>query len=145
MPTVILFYLVYNIVYALVSYPAARLSDRIGRKKLLVLGYLFYGLVYLGFAVNHSSSVFWLLFGIYGLYIGFTEGVEKALIADVAPVNLRATVIGLHATLVGIGLLPASLLAGILWKFIGPAAPFYFGGAMGIFASIGLGVILREI
>ena len=145
MPTVILFYLAYNIVYALVSYPAARLSDRIGRKKLLVLGYFFYGLVYLGFAVNHSSSMFWLLFGIYGLYIGFTEGVEKALIADVAPVNLRATVIGLHATLVGIGLLPASLLAGMLWKFIGPAAPFYFGGVMGISASIGLGVVLRGI
>jgi len=145
MPTVILFYLVYNIVYALISYPAARLSDRIGRKKLLVLGYLFYGLVYLGFAVNHSSSMFWLLFGIYGLYIGFTEGVEKALIVDVAPEDLRATVIGLHATLVGIGLLPASLLAGILWKFIGPAAPFYFGAVMGISASIGLGVVLRGI
>ena len=145
LPQVILFYLVYNIIYALVSYPAARLSDRIGRKKLLVWGYLFYGLVYLGFAVNHSSSMFWLLFGIYGLYIGFTEGVEKALIADVAPADLRATVIGLHATLVGIGLLPASLLAGILWKFIGPAAPFYFGGVMGISASIGLGVVLRGI
>ena len=145
LPTVILFYLVYNIVYALISYPAARLSDRIGRKKLLVWGYLFYGLVYLGFAVNHSSGMFWLLFGIYGLYIGFTEGVEKALIADVAPVDLRATVIGLHATLVGIGLLPASLFAGILWKFIGPAAPFYFGAIMGISASIGLGVVLRGI
>ena len=145
LPQVILFYLVYNIIYALVSYPAARLSDRIGRKKLLVWGYLFYGLVYLGFAVNHSSSMFWLLFGIYGLYIGFTEGVEKALIADVAPADLRATVIGLHATLVGIGLLPASLLAGILWKFIGPAAPFYFGAVMGISASIGLGVVLRGI
>jgi len=145
LPQVILFYLVYNLVYGLVSYPAARLSDRIGRKKLLVLGYLFYGLVYLGFAVNKSLNIFWFLFGIYGLYIGFTEGTEKALVADIAPVNLRATAIGLHATLVGIGLLPASLFAGILWKFLGPAACFYFGGFMGILASIGLWFILKGI
>ena len=107
-----------------------------------MLGYLFYGLVYLGFAVNNSLNNFWLLFGVYGLYIGFTEGVEKALVADIAPQDLRATAIGLHATLVGIGLLPASLLAGILWKFLGPAWTFYFGGFMGILASVGLWFIL---
>ncbi len=142
---VILFYLVYNIIYALFVYPAARLSDKIGRKKFLVIGYLFYGLVYLGFAVNKSTPVLWFLFGIYGLYMAFTEGVEKALVADIAPANLRATAIGLHATLVGIGLLPASLFAGILWRFFGQAAPFYFGGFMGIIASMGLWFILRGI
>lgn len=143
LPLVILFYLLYNITYAVVAYPAARLSDKIGRKKLLALGYLFYGLVYLGFALNNSLNNFWFLFGLYGLYIGFTEGVEKALIADIAPANLRATTIGLHATLVGIGLFPASLFAGMLWKFLGPASPFYFGGVMGILASIGLWFILK--
>jgi MFS family permease len=120
---VILFYLAYNIIYCIASYPASRLSDRIGRKKILVMGYFFYGLVYLGFAVNNSLHMYWLLFGIYGLYIGFTEGVEKALVADIAPEDLRATAMGLHATLVGIGLLPASLFAGMLWKFVGPAWP----------------------
>ncbi|MFZ2603769.1 MAG: MFS transporter, partial [Candidatus Omnitrophota bacterium] len=145
LPQVILFYLVYNIIYFLVSYPAGWLSDKIGRKKLLVLGYLFYGLVYLGFAFNNSLNMFWFLFGFYGLYMGFTEGVEKALVADIAPLNLRATTIGLHATLVGIGLLPASIFAGILWKFFGPQAPFYFGGFMGIFASIGLWFILKDL
>jgi len=142
---VILFYLVYNIIYCLAAYPASRLSDRIGRKKLLVSGYLFYGLVYLGFAVNNSLAMFWFLFGVYGLYIGFTEGVEKALVADIAPSKLRATAIGLHATLVGIGLLPASLFAGLLWKFLGSSAPFYFGGFMGIFASVGFWFILKGI
>ena len=142
---VILFYLAYNIFYALVAYPASRLSDRIGRKTLLVSGYLFYGLVYLGFALNKSIHNFWFLFGIYGLYIGFTEGVEKALIVDVAPVDLRATAIGLHASLVGIGLLPASLFAGILWKLWGASWPFYFGGVMGILASIGLWFILKDL
>ena len=142
---VILFYLVYNIVYFLTAYPASRLSDRIGRKKLLVLGYLFYGLVYLGFAINSSPNMLWFLFGVYGLYIGFTEVVEKALVADIAPAELRGTVIGLHATLAGIGLLPASLLAGGLWNFLGPAAPFYFGGFMGVFASVGFWFVLKGI
>ncbi len=142
LPQVILFYLVYNLVYGLFAYPASRLSDKIGRKKLLVLGYLFYGLVYLGFGINNSINNFWFLFGVYGLYSGFTEGVEKALVVDIAPQELRATAIGLHATLVGIGLLPASLLAGMFWKFLGPAWAFYFGGFMGISASIGLWFIL---
>lgn len=145
LPQVILFYLVYNIFYALVSYPASRLSDRIGRKKLLVLGYFFYGLVYLGFALNRSINNFWFLFGIYGLYIGFTEGVEKALIVDVTPLELRGTTLGLHASFVGIGLLPASLFAGMLWKFLGASWPFYLGGVIGILASIGLWFILKDI
>jgi MFS family permease len=143
--TVILMYLVYNIVYGLFAYPAARLSDRIGKKKILVAGYLFYGLVYLGFGAFTSSNMLWLLFGVYGLYIGFTEGVEKALVADIAPQDLKATAIGLHATLVGVGLLPASLLAGLLWKFFGPAAPFYFGGVMGVVSSVGLWFILKGL
>ncbi len=143
--TVILMYLVYNIVYVLFAYPAAWFSDRIGKKKILVAGYLFYGLVYLGFGAFTSSNMLWLLFAVYGLYIGFTEGVEKALVADIAPQDLKATAIGLHATLVGIGLLPASLLAGLLWKFFGPAAPFYFGGVMGVISSVGLWFILKGL
>jgi MFS family permease len=145
LPTVILMYLVYNIVYVFFAYPAAWLSDKIGKKKILVAGYLFYGLVYLGFGAFTSTSMLWILFGVYGLYIGFTEGVEKALVADIAPQDLKATAIGLHATLVGIGLLPASVLAGFLWKIFGPAAPFYFGGVMGVVSSIGLWFILKGL
>lgn len=143
--TVILLYFVYNAIYCIAAYPASRLSDKIGRRKLLVLGYLFYGLVYLGFAINASVHNLWFLFGIYGLYIGFTEGTEKALITDIAPPELRATAIGLHATLAGIALLPASLLAGLFWNFFGASAPFYFGGFMGIIASAGFWFILRGL
>lgn len=139
---VLLLYLAYNVVYAIVSYPAGRLSDIIGRKKLLVWGYVFYGVVYLGFALTNDPRVLWGLFSLYGIYIGLTEGVEKALITDVAPEHLRATMIGLHATLVGIGLFPASFLAGILWNHFGPAAAFYFGGITGILAAVGLMLVL---
>ena len=139
--TVILMYLVFNIVYTLVSWPAGRLSDRVGRKPLLVAGYATYGLVYLGFAMLAPSAL-WGLFGVYGLYIALTEGVEKALVADMAPRDLRATLIGLHATFTGLGLLPASLLAGVLWQTFGAAAPFYFGGAMGGLAALALLVLI---
>lgn len=139
---ILLLYLAYNISYAVLSYPAGRLSDFIGRKALLVTGYLWYGLVYLGFALVNSTWQMWVLFVAYGFYVAMTESVEKALVTDIAPVHLRATLIGMHATLVGLGLLPASLLAGFLWDILGPSAPFYLGGALGIIASLGLLILL---
>lgn len=141
--TVLLLYLVYNTVYALSSYPAGRLSDFIGRRTVLVAGYLFYGLIYLGFAFAAKSAYFWYLFGAYGFYAAFTEGVEKAFIAEIAPKDQRATFLGLHATLVGIGLLPASILAGFFWTAFGPQAPFFLGAALGLTAALGLAIILK--
>lgn len=142
---VILLYLVYNLVYALVSYPAGRLSDILGRRTLLVMGYLFYALVYLGFALVTEKQMLWYLFVTYGLYTGVTEGVEKALVTDIAPTDQKATMMGLHATLVGIGLLPASLLAGALWKWFGPSVTFYFGAVTGILAAAGLLAVLGQL
>ncbi len=133
---IILLYLVYNIVYAFVSYPAGIISDKIGRKKILVMGYFFYGLVYFGFAFAAAKLSIWILFALYGLYIGLTEGIEKAFISDVAPTDKKATIIGLHATIVGIGLFPASFLAGILWTQLGPAAPFIMGGITGVLSAV---------
>lgn len=139
---VILLYLTFNVVYTAVSYPAGRISDRVGRRLVLVAGYAVYGLVYLGFGLAREPAAVSALFPLYGIYIGLSEGVEKALVADLAPRHLRATAIGLHATLVGIGLFPASLLAGWLWTAFGPAAPFYFGGALGLSASAALFAVL---
>jgi MFS family permease len=141
-PTVLLLYLFYNLVYGILSFPIGRLSDKIGRKTILVIGYLIYGVVYLGFAVVGKGSYLWLLFGTYGFYSAFTEGIEKAFVSDIAPQELRGTLIGLHATLVGIGLLPASLIAGGLWQFFGASAPFYFGGILGVLASVGLFLVI---
>ncbi len=140
---VILCYLTYKVLQSITSYPAGRISDVFGRRGMLVGGYLTYGLVYLGFALAKGPSLLWLLFAAYGVYNGVTEGVEKALVSDIAPADQKATLIGLHATLVGVGLFPASALAGLLWNALGAAAPFYFGGVMGIAASAGLFLVLR--
>jgi MFS family permease len=135
-------YLLYNVVYSLLSYPFGRLSDRIGRKRLLVAGYAFYGLVYFGFALARRPEAVWMLFALYGVFSALNEGLEKALVADVAPPQHRGTFVGLHSTLTGIGLLPASILAGALWSLFGAPAPFWFGGALGISAAIGLAIVL---
>jgi MFS family permease len=136
-------YLLYNLVYGVLAYPAGRLADRFGRKRLLVAGYAFYGLVYIGFALTGRPGLVWLLFGFYGVYSALSEGLEKALVADIAPCDHRATFIGLHSTLVGIGLLPASLLAGALWSLLGARAPFWFGGCLGLAAAAGLAIVLE--
>lgn len=140
--TVILLYLLFNVVYTIAAFPLGALSDRVGRRALLVLGYIFYGLVYFGFALATSGYQLWLLFGFYGIYSAATEGVEKALVSEIAPENQRATLIGLHATLVGIGLLPASIIGGALWNFFGSSATFYFGGTLGLLAALGMAVVL---
>lgn len=141
-------YLLYNVVHSVLSFPFGRLSDRVGRKRMLIAGYVFYGLVYVGFAVVSSvvrppsfAPVF-VLFSLYGVYSALNEGLEKALVADIAPDEHRATFIGLHSTLTGVGLLPASLLAGGLWSLYGPSAPFWFGGVLGLLAAIGLALVL---
>lgn len=141
---VILLYFGMNITYLLISYPAGRLSDRIGRRILLVTGYLVYGLIYMGFALATSSQTVLFLFGIYGLYIGLTEGVEKALLADMAPQEQKASVYGLHALVTGAALLPASVIAGFLWDWCGAPAPFWFGGALGLAAAAAIWFGLRE-
>jgi MFS family permease len=135
-------YLLYNVVYGILSFPLGHLSDRVGRKRLLVAGYTFYGLVYVGFALARKPGLVWLLFALYGVFSALNEGLEKALVADIAPEDQRGTFVGLHSTLTGVGLLPASLLAGALWSFFGPSAPFWFGGALGLLAAIGLAVVL---
>lgn len=132
----LLLYATYNISYFLFLYPASSLSDKIGRKGLLVSGYFLYGAVYLSFAFVNIQSIYWILFAIYGIYIGLTEGVEKALVVDNSPPGLKATALGMHATVVGVTLLPASVVAGVLWQYFGASTPFYLSGLTGFISSI---------
>lgn len=141
---VILLYLLMNVTYLLISYPAGLLSDRVGRRRLLTAGYAVYGLVYVGFALADAAWQLICLFGVYGSYIGLTEGVEKALLADIAPSSQKASVYGLHALMVGIALLPASVIAGFLWDAFGAPAPFWFGGILGLGSAAAIWVGLKK-
>jgi MFS family permease len=140
----------FNLVYALVSTPAGALSDRIGRRRIIVAGWIAYAAIYLGFAVAGSGAQIVALYLCYGAYYGLTMGTAKAMVADLVPDRLRGTAYGSYHTLVGVIDLPASLIAGVLWQGIGswrgfgPAAPFYFGAATALAAALLLAALLRD-
>lgn len=141
--------LTFNLVYALVSGPAGALSDRVGRRRLIVGGWLVYGLVYLGFALVDQTWQMWALYGLYGVYYGAVEGNAKALVADLVAAEKRGTAYGVYNAAVGVMALPASLVAGVLWSGVGdwagfgPGAPFLFGALLALLATVLLAWTLR--
>ena len=141
LPVVLGMLALFNLVYALVAGPAGALSDRIDRRRLIVGGWLFYALIYLGFAWVKPGWQVWGLFALYGLYYGLTEGVVKALVADVTTSAQRGSAYGLFNGAVGLAALPASVIAGLLWQGAGswagwgPSAPFIFGAGMALLAA----------
>ncbi|MBN1376332.1 MAG: MFS transporter [Dehalococcoidia bacterium] len=141
---IVLMLIVFNVVYALISAPAGSLSDKLGRKKIIALGWTIYALVYLGFAFFNQSWMVWGLWALYGVYYGLAEGVARALVCDLVPEDRRGTAFGAYHGVVGITLLPASLIAGWLWQAFSPAAPFYFGAATAVLAVAGLLIFIRE-
>jgi len=141
---ILLMLVLFNFVYAFVSTPAGILSDKLGRRRVILLGWLIYALVYLGFGLASASWQLWLLFAFYGLYYGLAEGVARAFVADLVPVEKRGTAYGLFHGIVGITLLPASVIAGWLWQVLNPAAPFLFGAGLAFVAMIGLLLLIRE-
>lgn len=143
-PQVLLLFVAFNLVYALVSLPAGLVSDRLGRKGVIVVGWSIYALAYLGLAVTSAAWQVWLLFALYGLYYGVAEGVSRAFVADLVPAERRGTAYGLYHTAVGLSLLPASLIAGWLWHLIGPEAPFFFGAVTAGVAALGFLLLVRE-
>jgi MFS family permease len=142
LPTI---WVVLHIVKMGFSVPGGILSDRIGRKKVIVTGWIIYALVYAGFSVATQHWHAWALFAVYGIYFGLTEGVEKALVADFAPMHLRGSAFGLYHLTVGIGALPASLLFGLVWQKFGAAAAFGMGAGFAMLASVMLsGLVIRK-
>ncbi len=123
---------VMNLSYALSAYPVGALSDRINRKTLLILGWGFNALIYLGLAFSHAPWQIWLLIASYGLYLGMTQGVLLAMVADRVPEHLRGTAFGFLNLLIGIALLPASFLAGWLWQTISSEAAFLLGSGFAV-------------
>ena len=132
----------FNVVYSAISKPAGALSDRFGRRRFIIIGWLLYAAVYLGFALAQQGWHAWMLMSFYGAYYGLTYGVAKAYIADLVPAELRGTAYGVYNAAIGVTALPASLIAGGLWQGVGqwpglgPKAPFLFGAILAFAAAI---------
>jgi MFS family permease len=132
----------YNLVVAVVATPAGSLSDRIGRKRLIIGGWLVYALIYFGFALAQSSWHIWLLYTVYGIYYGMAFGTANAMVTDLVPANMRGTAYGTYHAVIGLLAFPSSLIAGILWQGVGgwngwgPSAPFLFGGSLAVVAAL---------
>jgi MFS family permease len=133
---VVLTYVVYNITYSLSSMPAGMLSDKIGRRNVMVGGFLIFSLVYLGFALANEGYQVWILFAVYGFYMAMTEGVSKAFVVDMVSPDKRGTAIGLYYTATGLLALASSIIAGLLWDMVGVSAPFLFGSAAAFVAAV---------
>ncbi len=131
-----LVYLVTNSVSVFASIPVGILADRIGKERILVVGYIIYTIVYLGFGITTSVGAIVSLFALYGLYSAATDGIQKAFISDIIDKNKKGTGLGIYNALLGITLLPASLIAGILYDKVNSSIPFYFGASTAFLAFI---------
>jgi len=141
---VVVAYVAYNVSYTLLSMPAGIISDRVDRRVLYTLGLVIFGLVYLGFAWLPSTAWVWPLFVVYGCYMALTEGTGRALVAEAAPLGRRGTFLGLYHTSVGLATVLASVMAGLLWQTVAPAAPFAVGAGMA-FAAAALMLLLVSV
>jgi MFS family permease len=141
--------IIFNVTYTLISTPAGALSDRIGRRGLLIGGWIFYAFVYGGFALAGQRWQVAVLMGAYGVYYGLTEGVAKAFVADLVPSEKRGTAYGIYNAAVGVAAFPASLLAGLLWQGVGgwtgfgAWSPFAFGAVLALLAAAGMSLLIK--
>lgn len=131
-----LVYLVTNMVSVVTAVPLGTLADKIGKEKVLLGGYLIYAGVYYGFGVSSTTGAMVALFALYGLYSAATDGVQKAFVCDMIDKNKKGTGLGIYNSLLGITLLPASMIAGLMYDKIDSSAPFYFGAGMATLAAV---------
>ena len=129
-------YIFYNIIYAISSFPIGLLSDKIGKKKMYVIGLLIYSFVYFGFAVNNNFILLWILFALYGIYASATEGVSKALVSDLVKKEFKGTAIGLITMSSSFAVMAGSFFAGILWDNFGPSIPFIISSIISLITAI---------
>lgn len=144
-PLIPILWLVFNISYFLWSYPAGALSDRIGRKKTIIFGFLIYAVTYFSLAFNKSVTLLWPIFVMYGLYYGFTEGNLRAYVADLTLPEHRGTIFGFYHTIVGITLLPANLVMGYLWQKFGFDIALLTGATFSLISALLLIVFVKVL
>lgn len=137
-------YVFYNFIYAFASYPVGILSDKLGKKKIFISGLFIFSLVYLGFALNESMPVIWILFALYGIYAASTEGVTKAWVSDLIPDEYRGSAIGLLTMLSSLAVMLGSVITGILWDNFGSQIPFIISSIISFFVAIGLIFFTRK-
>jgi sugar phosphate permease len=133
-----------HVVKAVMSTWGGVKSDRWGRRVVIGAGWLVYALVYGGFAVSSSTPALIAWFMVYGIYYGLSEGTEKALVADLAPASLRGTAFGIYNAALGVGSLLASVVFGLVWKLVSPAAAFGLGAALALLATILLATVVKD-
>ncbi len=140
-----LVYLLFNLVYSLSAFPAGIVADRFGKKRIVLLGFALFAAVYYGFAIAETPREIWFLFALYGLFMGLTEGVQKAFLSMIIPAGFKATAYGIYNTVVGFAVFPASLIGGWLWDHVSPSATFYYGVITASFSSILFGLFVMAM
>ncbi len=138
-----LVYLITNVVSVLAAIPVGTLSDRIGKEKILITGYMIYAVVYFGFGITTSIGAIFSLFAVYGLYSAATDSIQKAFVSDLIDKNKKGTGLGIYNALLGIVLLPASLIAGLLYDKVNSSVPFYFGAATAVISAFMMMIFIR--
>lgn len=130
---VMLVYVLFNFVYAVFSLPACIISDKVGPKRILLIGFFLFAIIYFLFGFIKDSYLLWILFPFYGIYMALTEGVGKAYISNLVPGEKAGTAFGLYQTAIGLCAFFASWIAGLLWSYVNISAPFIFGSIMAAF------------
>lgn len=138
-------YVCLNITNAIFSMPAGIIADKVGARKVLFIGFMLFAFVYFAFGYVNDSRWVWVLFPIYGIFLGLTDGVGKAYISKLIPHEIAASAFGIYQTLMGIGTFLASTIAGLLWTFSGVRVPFYFGGSLALLAAFLFYVLSKRV
>ena len=141
---VLLMLILFNAVYAVAALPMGILSDKLGRRRVLAVGWFIYALVYVGFALSSTIWHVWLAFACLGVYAAIVEGVSRAFVADMAPAEMRGTAYGLYHSVIGICVLVGGVIGGVVWDAISPEATFYFGAALAFLAMLGIITLIKE-
>lgn len=137
-------YVLYNVSYAALSYPAGHLSDRLGRRRVFAVGMGVFAVAYLGFGLTTTAGWLWLIMPVYGAYTALTDGVSHAWVADLVPAADRGTALGVHAAITGVGLLVAGVWAGLAWNGTGHG-PFIVSGVVVAVLAVGLALAGRAV
>jgi len=132
--TAIFLYVLFYTIYTIFIIPASILSDKIGRKPVIVTGYILFGVTSIGLFFTNNYSMILIMFVIYGIFYAFIDGVQRAFVVDLAPPDLKATALGTFHTAIGIVALPGGLILGLIWDAVSPEIMFIYASILALFS-----------